>query len=182
MRGKSEMRVVSENSDDDLKRRRVDEELGYAIRALTANLLRVTRGAGKPFEIGLQAQRVVDAVVAYYEAWRRNPGPEQYAKYLDIGLDREILARVSEEERYRSYAEEAMVRAALQISASRLVGQLTQERVAEHHLYEAIRDLDEVRKMQRKRMAAEAKAAQGATKLIRRKRKAKTSKTVTQAD
>jgi hypothetical protein len=32
------MRVVSENSDDDLKRRRVDEELGYAIRALTANL------------------------------------------------------------------------------------------------------------------------------------------------
>jgi hypothetical protein len=176
------MRVVSENSDDDLKRRQADEELGHAIRALTANLLRVTRGAGKPYEIGLQAQRAADAGLAYYEAFGRPPGADQYAKYLDIRLDREILSRVSDDEWYRSYAEERIIRASLQISASRLVGQLTQERVAESDLYEAIRGLDEVREMGRKKMAAEAKAAEAATKPVRRKRKIKPTKTVTRAD
>src|ERR1700692_2357282 len=132
------MRVVSEHSYDDLKRHQADEELGHAVRVLTANLLRVTRGAGKPYEIGGQAQRVGDAVDAYDKAWGRPPGAEQYAKYLDIGLGPAILSRASEEERYRSYAIVGIILASLQISASRLVGQPTQERLAENDFNQAI--------------------------------------------
>jgi hypothetical protein len=56
------MRIVSEKSEAQIARHQAEiardramNKASWALRELTANLLRVTRGAGKPYEIGRQA-------------------------------------------------------------------------------------------------------------------------------
>ena len=138
----TEMKVVSENSDDDLKRRQADGRVGTAVRALAANLMRVTRGSGKAQEIGSQAHELIEARMAYAEAWGFLPGPDRYDEYLDIAPNAEIMSQISEEDAGRIYAKAGIVRASLQIAASGLLGQRTQETIADHDLYTAIRELE----------------------------------------
>jgi hypothetical protein len=52
------MRIVSENSETDLARQRALDQVDWKIRELTANLLRITRGAGKPYEIMQQMMQL----------------------------------------------------------------------------------------------------------------------------
>ena len=57
--------VVSENSEEDLARRQAMDKVRWALRDLAANLMVITRGAGKPWEIGRQAQQLVNELLAY---------------------------------------------------------------------------------------------------------------------
>jgi len=91
------MRVVTENTDADLARQRATVEVRWTLRELTANLLRVIRGAGKPHEIGLQAQALVETYVKYREVVGHFPPPEEFSQLLSVDRDREMLARCSEE-------------------------------------------------------------------------------------
>jgi hypothetical protein len=43
------MRIVSENSEADFARNTAMAKVDWALRDLTANLMRVTRGAGRPY-------------------------------------------------------------------------------------------------------------------------------------
>lgn len=176
------MKVVAENSDDDLKRRWADRRVGRAVRALTANLMRVTRGAGKPYEIGSQAHELTEALIGFTDAWGYLPGPDRYDEYLNIAPNAEIMSRISEEEVARAYAKAEIVRASLQLAASELLRQRTQASIARGDFYTAIREPEAAGEMRKKRMAAEAKAAKAATKPVRRKGKVKPSNIATRAD
>jgi hypothetical protein len=72
------MRIVSNNSNEDLNRRRLEVELRQAIKKMAANLIRITRGAGKPAEIGHQAQQILDVIDSHEEVLGTSPGRIKY--------------------------------------------------------------------------------------------------------
>jgi hypothetical protein len=84
-------------------------------------------GAGKPYELGRQAQAFVETLVAYRDAVGFFPSPEELASALSVERDREFMEGMTPENRAQIYAEQAIVRGSLQIAASRLLGQRTQE-------------------------------------------------------
>lgn len=150
------MKVVSETSAAEIERRRKEQErerltqnLEWRLRELTANLLRVCRGAGKPYEIGPQANALVAAFMAFFEATGQFPDnyhltnmlhrPSALESFREKGLD---------PTKYRGYltreeAKQTIVRGALQMVASDLLGQTTQIRRGEDELHQGIRALDE---------------------------------------
>lgn len=175
------MRIVSQNSDDDLNRRRLEAEFAQALRKLTANLLRVTRGAGKPSAIGLQAQEILDVIDLHEDTFGYFPWAGQIPGYLDVWVDHRDCAK-RDEEYYRRAEEDQLLRAALQLVASRMLGQHMQEGTAQRDLYAAIEQINRRSDELKKKRVAEIRAAKAATKPVRRKRKVKSSKTVTRAD
>jgi hypothetical protein len=128
------MRIVAENSEADLARERATEEVRWALQDMAANLLRVVRGAGRPHEVGLQAGRLIEALAAYREVAGMFPHAYDLTRFLSVNRDEEMLARCSKDERARAYEEERVVRGALQVAASRLAGQKTQEAAGHHEM------------------------------------------------
>jgi hypothetical protein len=80
------MRVVSENSEAELAQKAAMAEVYWALRELTANLLRVTRGAGSAGEIARQAQAPLDGLIKYREAVGIYPSLYELADALAIDL------------------------------------------------------------------------------------------------
>ena len=56
----------------------------------------------------------------------------------------EFVERLSDEELAEYHAKQAIIRGALQIVASRLVGQLTQERAGDHEMYRGLNRMEEI--------------------------------------
>lgn len=121
---------------------------------MTSNLLRVVRGAGKPHEIGSQAVALVEALVGYRGAVGTFPPADEMSGFLDVDYDREMLAQCSERERVRVYAQERVMRSALQIAASRLIGQGTQEAAGDYEMHGGIREFEAIREEERRTFAA----------------------------
>lgn len=44
-------RIVSEQSEKDIERKRTRDEIGFRLRELAANVLRIVRGAGKSYNL-----------------------------------------------------------------------------------------------------------------------------------
>ncbi|MFC4293561.1 hypothetical protein ACFO0A_00655 [Novosphingobium tardum] len=135
------MRLVVENSDEDVEAQYALDDLTWNLRELTANLLRVTRGAGRPEVIGQQSASVVDGFQRYFDAKGHWPVGFDLAAVLDLN-------RTYSEEQLASrgdlqYAERDIVRAALQIAASDLLGQRTQATRGHSDMAEAIRSRDD---------------------------------------
>jgi hypothetical protein len=59
-----DLKVVSERSAADIKKRQASAQLGWALKDLTANLIRVVRGAGKP-------ELIFDHVDGFVKAFRQ---------------------------------------------------------------------------------------------------------------
>lgn len=148
------MRLVSNNSGDELTRRKALRDLGVALRKLAANVLRISRGAGKPYELGLDLAECVDGYRAYHDAHGFYPLEHELARMLDY--EREWPASASDDEQGRSpwredmeefellrksrdRAEREMQRASLQMVAAMLVGQDLQRRRGQDSLEAAIR-------------------------------------------
>jgi hypothetical protein len=163
------MKVVSENTEADLARGRAERSIEAALRALTANLIRVTRGAGKPEEINHQIVRLAEATTAYSSAAGVLPAGDTLAGF--IRLEDRDMSRWSDEERARSWAERLVVDGALQLTASRLLGQLTQERAGHSEMYRGLKELEEIRAEIRRKWAAEERTLKAArrAKPVRRK-------------
>lgn len=145
------LRVVSSQSQKELARRRADAELSPPFRTLAANLLRVVRGAGRPEALGEQMFACLEALQRYQQAHGAIPR----ARVLRLALDPEEAsfetgnwAELQDQEALKWLsmsgqpekleAERKLLRGALQICASRLVGQHTQEIVGEHELYSGV--------------------------------------------
>jgi hypothetical protein len=62
------VKLVSENSDAEIAENDALAAVEWALRDLAANILRVVRGAGKPYDLGRQAVEFANALVAYREA------------------------------------------------------------------------------------------------------------------
>lgn len=156
------MRIVSENSDQDLARVRAEGRVDRALCELAANILRVVRGAGRPYELGRQAAGFVAACEAYREAVGHYPPPEDLGAALDVHRELEP-SRFAEREYVISAASESMMRGGLQIAASRLLGQLTQERAGDSELLDGARQYADYREERRKEAAREQRALKAAT-------------------
>lgn len=149
------MRIVSENSEADIARERALKEIHWAVRELTANLLRVTRGAGRAYEIGSQAQSLVDAFMAYRAAAGYFPSSDEISRALSVSYDGDVERNLSANDLAWLHGERAVVRGSLQIAASRLLGQATQEAAGSSEMHKGLREIEQIREKNRKRMAVE---------------------------
>lgn len=100
------MRLVSNNSGGDLTRRKARRDLGIALRKLAANILRISRGAGKPYELGIEIAQCVDGYQSYHDAHGFYPPEHEIARMLDY--EREWPAPADDDERGRDSWREDM--------------------------------------------------------------------------
>jgi hypothetical protein len=153
------IRTVGEPSAEAMSREAALDGLYYPLQELAANLLRTVRGAGKPHELGGNLMACIHAFEAYKEANGYWPSAELLASILkfDSGIE-ELQGRSSKEDfdRWeqvglldRMQAEYEVCRGALQIVASRILGQRTQESAGSSELSEGIRSLESARNRRR---------------------------------
>jgi hypothetical protein len=157
------LRVVSEQSEADIRKQRVHDQLTRDLRRFAANFLRMTSGSGKPLELLRQMEKVAASIRAYADA---HDGALPASKVIHQILDshaalveyRPWIRDVEEATRLRweangesdrSKAVAGIIRAGLRMVASEFVDQLTQHSVAESDFYEQVRKLDEAREMAR---------------------------------
>jgi len=147
------MRIVSDNSPEDLRRRLADQRLGLVLRALAVNMLRVIRGAGKAYRLAHELADCSKALAEYADAFGHYPPPDRIERMLDPerpwpdqGEDRERnldgwSRDLREDEalvREKQDARMEMRLAALQITASMLASQPLQQSRGDGDLREAI--------------------------------------------
>ena len=147
-----DLRAVAENTEADKARQWATGGVSWALRDLTANLLRIVRGAGKPYEIVRQADELLQALVAYQKAVGHWPPSHELAEMLSVDRNEEWRSQLKNSELNRLYAEERIVRGALQKTASRLIGQATQEAAGDSEMYDGLRGLEAARAESRREM------------------------------
>lgn len=147
------MRIVSENSPQDLRKRAVEQQVALALRQLAANMLRIIRGAGKPYQLTSDLAACVTAMREYGDLVEHLPPSDFIARVLDAekawpgGEDEqdaywaawaddpdEVQKRLLEQRSSRRQ----MRLAALQITASMLAGQPLQRARGDDDLERAI--------------------------------------------
>jgi hypothetical protein len=153
------LRVVSEQSEANIRKQRVYDQLTRDLRRFAANFLRMTSGSGKPLDLLPQMERLAASIKAYADAHDGAlPAPKVIHQILDSRAAlleyRPWIKDVSETERQRweadgsfdrSEAVAGIIKAGLRMVASELVDQLTQHSVAESDFYEQVRNLDSAR-------------------------------------
>lgn len=118
------------------------DNLCSALRAMSANLMRVTRGAGDAGALIAQARTVVAEYEALNAAAGLTGGPDGtyvgtgpvHAIKTALNIKTEKLALGPDERRYQRHVE-SIVSASLRIAAARQLGDSTQERAGEHDLH-----------------------------------------------
>ena len=141
------MRVVSEQSEEEIRRRKTREALAPRLRVLAANMLRVVRGAGKPLELLRQMEACSAAIRDYAEAHGCLPSVQLFNQMLDCESTWREYRPWIEEDRKKFEAEWAasgetdrkdairkIRNASLQATASMLLDQSTQLSVAENDM------------------------------------------------
>lgn len=109
-----DFRVVSERSEEEVRNRAVSDDLTATLNQLTANLIRIVRGAGKPDRIIDDLYACAVAFTQFAKQFEREPTAEEIA--AAISLHRELPDKATE----LALEEKAICRAALQIVASTL--------------------------------------------------------------
>jgi hypothetical protein len=158
------LKVVSEQSEADIRKQRVHDQLTRDLRRFAANFLRMTSGSGKPLDLLPQMERVAATIRAYADAHDGDlPAPKVIHEILDSRVAlleyRPWIKDVEEAARQRWEADgefdlgravAGIIRAGLRMVASELVDQLTQHSVAESEFYEQVKNLDKAREKSRK--------------------------------
>ncbi|SRR5712691_7008672 len=141
-------------SPKELRQELARDELDYALRVLTANLLRVVRGAGQSYRIGVDMAACAQAAKKYRRAYGEWPSQvlEQILRFesgiaeLQESRSREEIDAMEERGLFdRMQAEYEICRGALQIVASDLLGQRIQKIAGQKELYEGVRNLQAAR-------------------------------------
>lgn len=164
------------------------DDVERTIREVAANMLRIIRGAGKPHEILMQMKSVIDAALKFREVNDSWPYDiianelhlksedeefregERQGRYTSEQVDRWL----ADGEYDRILAEHTIQRGALQMIASALIGQNTQERAGESEFHDGLRSWAHNReeRLQRRRDAEKA-AAPPKKKLAQKKSRKK---------
>jgi hypothetical protein len=167
--GDGGMRIVSSNSAAELAAQRALDELGWPLSQLAANMLRVVRGAGRPAELEPQ----MAAVIAIFDRYRAATGafPGHYEIVEAISLRAEANARKHTDK--WSHAIDDIVQGSLQIAASQLLGQSTQEAAGRHEVMEGVATIEAIREANRVEALARRQLA---SKSITRKVPAKSKR------
>lgn len=131
------MRLVSEQSEAEVARHRALEHLTPALRHLTANLMRITRGAGHPYRLVEEMVACLQAMQDYRDAVGYGPSTEEVQAALHLDKPADDFTEEEMNRRYDSGAwdrEQALVeirRASLAMTAAMLVNQQLQISKAE---------------------------------------------------
>ncbi|MCJ2045588.1 hypothetical protein MKK58_13745 [Methylobacterium sp. J-078] len=156
---------MSEQSEAEVARHRALEDLTPALRHLTANLMRITRGAGHPYRLVEEMVACLRAMQEYRDAIGYGPSTEEIQAALN---PEEPETDFTEEEMTRRYEsgwwdrERAIVeirRAGLAMTAAMLVNQRLQISRAETDMRSATDRLEEAHETLRKFHAARRAAA-----------------------
>jgi hypothetical protein len=129
-----------------------EQDFKNALRAAAANMLRIIRGAGKPYELLIQLSDVVSAAVKVRDVTGHLPidlmvtilqGESKteaiWERYGKGEIDKATIDRWQEDGTIdKEYAESSIQAGALQIIASRLVYQTLQERAGETEMRDGI--------------------------------------------
>ena len=148
------MKLVSEQSQENLAEQRALDALRWPIRELAANLLRVIRGAGRPSAIAQQSIALVAAFRHFNEETGLLPSSHDVSEMLDISDDMDRLRGCRSDELAKLYAENDMVRGALQVAASKLLHQSTQAVAGKRELIEGSRNREAALQQLHARMAS----------------------------
>lgn len=168
------MRIVSENTDVDIARNAAQERVEWTLRELTANLLRITRGAGRAYEIGRQAAALVDAIQGYCDAAGIWPSSYELSAALRISSDDSRSADDFAAD--WAWAEEQMIRGALQMTAARLLNQPLQIGSGQNELHKGFYALEALRKAKAEERRQAELAARKAILPKAKRRKPRTAK------
>jgi hypothetical protein len=190
--------IDGDGPDKGEKRRQEDErrrlqnqewtksEFSWAIRETAANMLRIIRGAGKPYELLLQMKKAIDSAVKFQEAHNHWPTDviandlrlhDEMEECLERGcagtLNQVHIDRWWKDGTFdKMSAEHTIYRGVLQIVASHMIGQNTQERAGDSEFHEGLRRLEDIREQRRKEFLAEQRANRSAPRpLALKKRK-----------
>ena len=124
-RPSNHLRLASEQSDQELACKQEAEAVAHTLRRLAANLIRITRGAGKPYELTDDCISFIKAIEGYIDRTQQSPPFHDFQAMLSI--ERAFAVELSDEQFELECARDQMVHGALQITASRLLKQNTQE-------------------------------------------------------
>jgi hypothetical protein len=152
------MRLVSDQSAADLRRRETREALVWPLRELTANLLRIAKRGGRPVSLVKQMSDCLGALKEYADAHGALPSEQEIHDILDCDLawehhrpwikERrkemvEAFGRVEDDSTERERAMKLVRKGALQAVASMLLGQIPQVSRGESDIYEGMRLIKE---------------------------------------
>ena len=158
--GKPRVELVSQNSAESIARHEAATVAAATLREMAANVLRVVRGAGQPYALAQQAPAFVAALAEYRGNVGFTPIPIEAGSILSFRENLPPGIQETDDQRTEASAEDQMVRGALQIAASRLLGQRTHEYAGHQELRGGFYELEALRaRWQNERMAAEAAAA-----------------------
>jgi hypothetical protein len=172
------LRVVSENDAKALARDRALGNIDFAIRDLAANLMRVTRGAGKAVLLFRQCTELAKSMSEYHEITGHLPEDFRIQKALSVRSS--MLDDIKGEDNLEwTAAIDEMLHGALQMAASRLVHQISQEQAGESQLLAGARRIqlsNEKRNAKFKMEMAAQRAAKKSTNKRKRVAKSKGTK------
>ncbi len=165
---KPKLSVVSQRSQNQIDTAHAQHRFDRAVIEMAANIIRIVRGAGKPHELIKQCADVVNRAVDFDDVSGRFPS--DYSISIALDPPKDPLEYHDDYWFARKIAHQSMIRGALQVAASRLVGQSLQERSGENEMenafntmIRAVEDLKKKRAMEekasRRKPAAKTKAA-----------------------
>jgi hypothetical protein len=142
------VRVVVENSEAEVARRRAADEIIWPLEQLAANLIRTVRGAGTPGRLASQMVAVLTKFERYRDAVGSYPSGGEISEALSIRYRHHEGGTDYDE---FEYAEADVVQGALQIAASELLGQSAQKSAGQTELLAGVRRLEAYWEAERKR-------------------------------
>ena len=132
------MHLASERSEQEIATAHALIAVDDALRQLAANIMRVTAGGGRAYDLALEASEFVAACVAFRETASVYPSSFQLEEMLGPKPDLDATERMSEEHHREARAMEAIETGALRAVAARLVGPRVQKVRGSHLIYDGI--------------------------------------------
>ncbi len=153
---KPRLTVVAESTRAQIDEKWAQRDFDRTLIELAANIIRVVRGAGRPHEVILQCDEVVKAALEFRDKSKRLPSQESVASALRLRHEEIDYSKPWAD---RESARQDMVSGALQIAASRLLGQHLQVKQGEREMNGAHMQLVRISEELRAEREAEARAA-----------------------
>ena len=130
------MKLISSQTEQQRQAAEAQREFERSLKELAANIMRVTRGAGRPEDIVSQILSCMEALRAHHDA-----GGDVIA--IDTGPMLRLPARTTASDNYaareRERGLEQVVDGALQVAASQLLDQGTHRSAGERHITDGVR-------------------------------------------
>lgn len=167
------MKLVSETSEEDRAKVAAERaqsaarwEFEGSLRLLTANLIRVTRGAGDGYKIGKQTSELLEAAQQYRDAFGHWPSDADYSRALHHTEDRDPEYGPYQ---WRQDALNQIIRGSLQVAASRMLDQPLQVSAGEREMDNGLRYYSEWLEEGRKQRAEADRIARASARTVRKK-------------